>query len=181
MKAERLQRINIIGTSGAGKSTFARRLSNKLNHQYIELDSLFWKPHWKESSDQEFHQKIELALAPKSWVLDGNYQKSEKLKWKYVQTVIWIDYSYHRVIYQATKRAFFRILTKKELWPNTNNRESFAKTFLSKDSIIYWTLTTYHKNKKRYESIMNNPEYSHIHFVRIKNPKEAENFLNNIP
>jgi len=180
MKAEQLQRINIIGTSGVGKSTFARKLSSKLNHQYIELDSLYWKPHWRESTDQEFHQKIEVALAPQKWVLDGNYQQTEKLKWKYVQTVIWIDYSFHRVVYQATKRAFYRILTKKELWPNTNNRETFMKTFFSKDSIIFWTLTTYHKNRKRYESIMQNPAYSHIRFIRIKSPKEAKNFLENI-
>lgn len=181
MKALKLQRINIIGTSGVGKSTFAKRLSQKLNQQYIELDSLYWKPHWKESTEQEFHQKIELALAPQAWILDGNYQKTEKLKWKYVQTVIWIDYSYQRVLFQATKRAIYRMITRKELWPNTNNRETFIKTFLSKDSIILWTLKTYHKNKKRYESIMQNPDYSHINFVRIKHPKEAEQFLNNLP
>lgn len=180
MKAEKLQRINIIGTSGSGKTTFAKHLSNKLNHQYIEMDSIFWKPNWTESTDQEFFQKLEISLAPKTWVLDGNYQRTEKLKWKYVQTVIWIDYSYKRVMYQALKRAIKRIVTKQEIWPNTNNKETIYKTFFTKDSIIFWTLSTYHKNKKRYESLMKDPSYSHIHFVRLKNPKEAKSFLDSI-
>ncbi len=35
--------INIIGTTGSGKSTMARKLAEKLKIQYIELDDLLWQ------------------------------------------------------------------------------------------------------------------------------------------
>jgi adenylate kinase family enzyme len=41
--------INIIGTTGSGKSTFARQLAQKQQLQYIELDNLLWLDDWQES------------------------------------------------------------------------------------------------------------------------------------
>ena len=46
-------RINVIGTSGSGKSSFSKRLAEKLDVPYIELDALHWKPNWTESTDEE--------------------------------------------------------------------------------------------------------------------------------
>ncbi|HIA42625.1 MAG TPA: AAA family ATPase, partial [Gammaproteobacteria bacterium] len=37
-------RINVMGTSGSGKTSVARRIAKKLNIPYVELDELFWKP-----------------------------------------------------------------------------------------------------------------------------------------
>jgi adenylate kinase family enzyme len=34
-------RYLVIGTSGAGKSTFAKRLAHKIHASYIELDSRY--------------------------------------------------------------------------------------------------------------------------------------------
>ena len=55
-------KINIIGTSGSGKSTFSKQIAQKLNIPHIELDALFWKENWTPSSDQEFFTKIEKAI-----------------------------------------------------------------------------------------------------------------------
>ncbi|MDE1229879.1 adenylate kinase, partial [Vibrio aestuarianus] len=66
------------------------------------------------------------------------------------------------------------------LWDKTGNVESFRKSFLSKDSIILWTLKTYSKNRSRYTELLNDPKYSHIKFVRITSPKKAKVFLSEL-
>jgi len=43
-----MRRINVVGTSASGKSTFARMLAQKLQLDYIELDDLFWLDDWQE-------------------------------------------------------------------------------------------------------------------------------------
>ena len=48
---------NVIGTSGAGKTTFAKVLAETLNSTYIELDNLFGKDDWQESTNEELTQK----------------------------------------------------------------------------------------------------------------------------
>ena len=69
-------RINVVGTSGSGKSTFAKSIAKKFNAPYVQLDELHWKPNWEESSDEEFFPKLEKALLSDMWILDGNYTRT---------------------------------------------------------------------------------------------------------
>jgi adenylate kinase family enzyme len=41
-----MKRINVIGTTGSGKTTFSKELSTALGIPYVQLDELFWKPNW---------------------------------------------------------------------------------------------------------------------------------------
>jgi adenylate kinase family enzyme len=175
-----MKRINVIGTSGSGKSTFSRMLASELKYPYLEMDALFWKPNWQESSDEEFFANLADRLSDEKWVLDGNYNRTAEIKWSRVDTIVWVDYSFVRTLFQAVKRALVRIATKQELWSKTGNVESFRKSFLSKDSIILWTLKTYSRNRARYTELLNDPKYSHIKFVRITSPKKAKAFISEL-
>ena len=53
-----MKRINVIGTSASGKTTFSRKLAERLNLTHIELDNLLWLDDWQETPDFEFFQKI---------------------------------------------------------------------------------------------------------------------------
>lgn len=66
--------INIIGTTGSGKSTFARQLAQKLDLAYIEMDDLFWLDNWQEPTDEVFFEKLKNKMdnTASGWVLDGN-------------------------------------------------------------------------------------------------------------
>jgi len=169
-------KINIIGTSASGKSTFGRKLAQAIDAPFIEMDVLFWGPNWRKSTDDEFFKKIESALSSPTWVLDGNYSRTTPIKWKEVDTVIWLDYSFTRTLYQSLSRAIKRACSKTELWPNTGNYETFGR-MLSKDSIIWWCIKTYPKIRKRYIEIMNAPKYAHIKFVHLRNSTEADKYI----
>ncbi|UAY90431.1 adenylate kinase [Pectobacterium polaris] len=174
-------RVNIIGTSGSGKSTLARRLSEKLAIPYIEMDALFWLKDWQERTDADFFQRLESALEPGNWVLDGNYNRTRDIKWRNVDVVIWVDYSFSRTLFQAVRRAYLRAWRKEELWSGTGNKESFLRSFLSRDSIILWTMKTYSRNRKRYLADLADPRYRHIRFITLRSPRECEIFLQHFP
>lgn len=181
-----MDRINIVGTSGSGKSTFAKKLAEKIGIDYYEMDALYWKPNWLESTDEEFFQVISDVVKRPRWVLDGNYNRTVPIKWQSVDTVIWLDYSFQRTVFQAIRRAVSRVVGREELWPNlaldksSGNRETFKRSFMSKDSIILWTLKTYKRNRCRYEAMMSNPDYQHIRFIQLRSPAEAEQFLKSL-
>ena len=172
-------RINVVGTSGSGKSTFCQRLSKILSIPHIEMDAVFWGPNWHWPSDEEFFAKLKKELNQDAWILDGNYTRTIPLKWERVQLVIWLDYSFRRTLFQAIKRALVRSLSKQELWAGTGNRESLKRMF-SKDSIILWTIKTHKKVRVKYERLMTDEAYSHIEFVRLRSPEEAEDFLSDV-
>lgn len=169
-------KINIIGTSGSGKTTFGRKLAELLSLPFLEMDAIFWGPDWTSPDDKELFSKLTSALEGENWVLDGNYSRTLPIKWDNIDIVIWLDFSFSRTLYQAITRAFARVITREEFWPGTGNRETFGKLF-SRDSIILWTLKTYRRNRKKNAGYMQSGKYNHIKFIRLKSPGQAEEFL----
>lgn len=172
-----LERINVIGTSGSGKTTFARELARVLGLPYYEIDALSWMPGWKECSDEELFSRVEQATAGPRWVMDGNYTRTRPILWKHVQTVIWLDLPFLQTVLRVAARTIRRWFTREELWPGTGNRESLAQAFLSRKSIIWWAISKHGPNRRKYSTLMAAPEYSHVAFVRLRSPAEAARFL----
>lgn len=172
-----VKRINVVGTTGSGKSTFSRKLSEILSIPYVQIDQVYWGPDWYEPTDDEFFPKLKESLNQEHWVLDGNYGRTTPIKWKNAQAVIWLDYPFRVVFYRAVKRAITRAISKEELWPGTGNKESFRRSFFSSDSILAWTIRTYRDNRTRYFAAMQDTQFSHIKFIRLASSEEARMFL----
>lgn len=86
-----MRRILVIGNSGGGKSTLARRLGAKLGLPVVHLDVIFWKAHWVESDRTEFRARTAEALVGPDWVCDGNFTSSYDQRMPLADTIVWID------------------------------------------------------------------------------------------
>ncbi|MCW0234142.1 MAG: hypothetical protein OJJ21_11125 [Ferrovibrio sp.] len=175
-----LRRVNVVGTSGSGKSTFSRRLAEILQAPHIEMDRLFWRPGWQQAPEADFLADLTAALDGPRWVLDGNYSRSIPVKWASVDAVIWLDYPFAVTFTQAVMRALQRAWRRQELWPGTGNRESFRQTFFSRDSILWWTIKTFAGNRRSIAALMTDPTHARIAFIRLTSRADAEAFLHSI-
>lgn len=95
----------MIGSGGAGKSTFARRLGNILNIEVIHLDSLYWRVGWVETPKQEWKKTVEHLITRGSWIMDGNYSGTLDLRVEACDTVIFLDIARMICIWRVIKRA----------------------------------------------------------------------------
>ncbi len=171
---DRARRIKVVGTSGSGKTTVARELAALTGWPHISLDQLFWRPNWQHASDAEFHQAIAIATSGERWILDGNYSRADAIQWRRLTTVIWVDFRFVRTVAQAFRRAFWRARTQTELWPGTGNRESFRRTFFSRESVLLWTLTSYRRNRRKYQRLMNSAECAHLDWIHLRQPSDVD-------
>jgi adenylate kinase family enzyme len=64
-------RAVIIGNSGGGKSTLARRLSSAWGCPHVEIDGLLWQPGWELTPVDIFNAEHERLIAKTSWIIDG--------------------------------------------------------------------------------------------------------------
>jgi len=175
-----LKRVNVIGSSGSGKSTFIRELAAALSVRHIEMDAIHWLPGWRQLNDELFAEQLNQALAADSWVLDGNYSRFNDIKWAAADTIIWLDYSFSRTFVQILARSLHRSLTGVEIWPGTGNTETLYRNLCSKDSVILWMLTSYYRNRKKYQALLESDSYSHINIVRVASPFQAKKLIQRI-
>jgi adenylate kinase family enzyme len=169
------KRINVIGTSGSGKTTFAKRIAERLHIPHIELDALHWQPNWTETPLDKFRAKVSDALEGDTWATDGNYSKVRDIVWGRADTVVWLDYAYVVVVWRVIRRTFKRGLTKEVLWGHSQER--LWENLFSKDSIIWWAMTTYWRRKREYPILFEKPENAHINFIRLGSQKESNAWL----
>jgi adenylate kinase family enzyme len=73
------KRIVVVGTSGSGKTTFARNLAQRLGYPHVELDSLHWWPNWTEAPLEVFRERVAQGVTGERWVMDSNYAKGREV------------------------------------------------------------------------------------------------------
>ena len=71
-------RIIVLGCSGSGKSTFARRLHACTNLPLIHLDNVWWKADRTHISRKEFDHRLEKLLDPELVKLVRNDHKANR-------------------------------------------------------------------------------------------------------
>lgn len=108
-------------------------------------------------------------------MLDGNYNKVRDIVWGRATTLIWLNYPFSVVLRRALFRTTRRVFLRQELY--SSNREGFRQAFLSKDSILWWVLTTYHRRRREYPELFKRPEFAHLGVIELRTPGEAEGLV----
>ena len=99
-----MERILIVGNSGAGKSTMARALSEKTGLPVVHLDKLFWRENWQHIAREEFDALLQQELEKSQWIIDGNYDRTVSTRLAYCDTVIYLDYPRWQCLLGVVKR-----------------------------------------------------------------------------
>jgi adenylate kinase family enzyme len=170
-----MNRISVVGTSGSGKTTFAGKLSMILRIPHVELDSLSWEAGWTPATRDVFRSRVREAVVMDCWVVDGNYTNdAQDLVWGRADTVVWLNYSYPVTIYRIVSRTLRRLVTREECC--NGNRESL-RLALSRDSIIWWALRTYHRRRAEIPARLAAMEKRGALIIRLHSPREANRWL----
>lgn len=169
------QRVLVIGVSGSGKTTFAKRLAELRGYTHIEMDALYWEENWKPADEQVVRERLRAAMSASSWVMDGNYSKFRDMTWSNADTVVWLDYGLPLILWRLFVRTIGRAFSGEKLWGK--NRESFVSVFFSHDSLFLWAVKTYFKYGVEYEQLLKSDPYKGLKSVRFKNPFSAELWL----
>ncbi len=100
-----MKRVLVIGSGGAGKSTFARRLGARLGLEVIHLDKVYWRAGWVETPKDEWKLTVAALCAREAWVMDGNYSGTLDIRLAACDTVIFLDLPRAVCLWRVLRRA----------------------------------------------------------------------------
>lgn len=165
------QRILIVGSGGAGKSTLSRKLGEHWGLPIVHLDALFWQPGWNPSPRPEFMEKVKSELTKPQWIIDGNFDSSIELRAKYADLIIFLDFSNVLCLYRACKRAWtYRGTTRPDMGQDCKEKMDWE--------FIRWIWRYPKDARPKMVDLLSNVQTDVITF---NSPKEVERWLLNIP
>lgn len=170
-----MKRLVIVGATGTGKSTFARKIGQRLGLPVIELDDLYWLPGWLRQQPDVFHARVRDIADQENWIMSGNYGTIKTMVWPLADAVIWLDYSFTLTFLRLFRRSLSLALSHQPIC--NGNREDLTHLF-SKNSIVLWLFKSFWVKRREYGISFSNPEtYACPRMIRLTSPQEAKTLL----
>ena len=165
----------VVGTSCSGKTTLARRIAEVVEVPCFVLDAVFWGPDWSERPTDEFREAVRQRVAADHWVVDGNYSKVRDILLSRATDAVWLNYTFPVVFWRALSRTCRRIFSREELF--AGNRETFVKSFFTRDSILWWVIRTHRWRKRLYRELFTVGAGAEIRLMELRRPREADDLI----
>jgi adenylate kinase family enzyme len=173
-----LRRVNVKGSSGSGKTTFARELARRLDLPFVELDALHHGPDWYQPPAEEFRARVVEAMAqlPDGWVIDGNYEaKLGDTVIAQADTIVWLDLPLRLKLRRVARRTRERIRDDVELW--NGNKENWRNALWGRESLFAWLVRGHFRHRRDWpRRYRDDPR-----FVRLRSRAEARRWLDAQP
>lgn len=164
-----MERVLIIGSNGAGKTTFSYALAEKTGLPLVHLDRLYWRNCWEMTPREEFNALISAEAQKPRWIIEGNNIRSIAERLKYADTVFWFELPPAVCVLSVLKRVakywgrvrpdmpdqcVSRLDLKflREVWNfNRKNHDRIAKILEAQDGVKVMRFT----NRKQAKSYLN--------------------------
>lgn len=99
-------KIAVIGHSGSGKSTPARRIAEETGVPVLHLDQIHWLPGWQERPDEESRRMVKNFMDTHAdWVIEGNYDALLfKRRMKEADQIVFLCFNRFSCLFRILKR-----------------------------------------------------------------------------
>ncbi|MFX3640200.1 MAG: AAA family ATPase [Candidatus Pristimantibacillus sp.] len=108
------RKIHIIGSVGSGKTTLARKLSNKLSIPHYELDNVVWKRHKRRDikrTEEERDQLLSTIILSNTWIIEGaHYNEWVFQSFHNADLIIFLDTDNSKRKYRIIRRFILQLL-----------------------------------------------------------------------
>ncbi|MBS1713097.1 MAG: adenylate kinase [Armatimonadetes bacterium] len=140
------RRILVYGVCGSGKTTLARRLSERSGIPWHSVDDLTWEAEWTPVGPDVQRERIGNIVSGTEWILDTAYGAWLDVPLSRVELIVGLDYprwfSFARLLRRAVVRAI-------DHSPVCNGNVESWRNMASKDSILVWHFKSFRRKRAR--------------------------------
>ena len=165
-----MKKIIVVGSGGAGKSTFARKLGAALDIEVIHLDKIYWHAGWVKTPEDEWVEIIRQLVKRESWIMDGNFGGTREIRMQACDTVILLDTPRRVCLYRVLRRAMlYRNRSRPDMAAGCNERLDW--------DFIKWVWNYPSRAKTRVKAELE--RYRHKTVIVLRSKSDIDQFLAN--
>ncbi len=167
-----MKRVLVIGSGGAGKSTFAKRLGARLGIEVIHLDAYYWNPGWIETPKPQWKDIVATLIEKDAWIMDGNYSGTLEPRLEACDTIIFLDLPRLLCLWRVMKRV---------LKYRGTHRPDMAEGCTERFDWIFTKWIWSYPNRTRLEIIgLLEKHGAGKQVIRLRSRREVESFLSQL-
>ena len=168
-----MEKVVIIGSPGAGKTTLAKKLGTMQKNKVYHLDRFFWQHDWEKKDRDERLDTLQKLVRERHWIIEGTYLNSSTIHLKAADTIIFLDISPFLCLQRIIKRhrEYYRF-TRRDIPEGCTDRLTLFRML----KVLIFPLRERRKlenNLRIYES----SEYETKRVIRLHSDKEVNAFL----
>ncbi len=169
-----MERILVVGVTGAGKSTLAQALSSRLGLPYHEMDALYFNgPNW--AINNKVNEDVSRLTAEPRWIIDSlGYPEVRDLLWARADTVVWLDYPKRVIMPRVLRRSIQRTVTREVLFGG--NRETWTD-WLSREHPAWWAWSQHGARRREVNRRVRDPRFTPLNTLRFGHPHDTAAWL----
>jgi adenylate kinase family enzyme len=99
-----LRRVVVIGCSGAGKSTFARRLGEITGLPVTHIDQLYWQPGWVPTPKPLYLERLSAVVRQDRWIIEGVNASTLDLRLPRTDLLVWLERGRLECLWRVARR-----------------------------------------------------------------------------
>jgi adenylate kinase family enzyme len=171
----RVRRVLVVGMSGAGKTTAARRIAAHIGAPFHEMDALAWGPRWTPAPD--LVPAVARIVAEPVWVFDSwGYAEVRDVMWAAADTIVWLDYPARIVLPRLIRRSLRRSARRTVVFGG--NRETWSG-WLDREHPVWQAAAT--MRSRRFYLAGRTGRSQNLRTVRLMSPAELDRWIADIP
>jgi len=168
-----VRRVLVAGSSGAGKTTMARQLAQRMGLPHTELDALWHGPGW--TPRPEFRADVEAMLATGRWVTEYQYRPVKGELLGAADAVVWLDHPFPLVAVRLFRRSLFRAVSRRAYW--NGNRESIGMWLRASHPLRIVLSREFWAKRRRTEAELAEAAARGVVVVRLRGARRADRWL----
>jgi adenylate kinase family enzyme len=163
-----MEKVVIIGSSGAGKTMLAKKLGRMLGMKVFHMDRFFWKRDWKKKDNDTRIDILQRVVMERQWIIEGSYFGTSELRLNEADTIIFLDIHPCLCLQRVIKRHYkYHGLFRRDIPEGCTDR----LTLLGMLEVLCFSWL---KRRKLVQTLHN---YKLKQVIWLRSPKAVEDFL----
>lgn len=169
------RRIAVAGPAGAGKSTLARTLCERLGVPFVAFESFFHGPGW--TVRETWQADVLEYLANEVWAIEWQGEPVRERMTARLDVLVWLDHPRALVLSRVVRRTLLRRIGRGSKIPGGNVEPPLRTFFTDREHIVRVAWRYHPIMRARVRKVIDENRHPGLVVVRLRGQRQVDRWL----